>query len=51
MEKVKCKIDIEENEECKLCCRYCKERCVKVCIYAKRNLYEYLDEDCKNEIK
>lgn len=39
--EVRCRIDIEENSECKRCCAYCKDSCNKKCIFTKRNV------DCK----
>lgn len=44
LDNIKCKIDIEENSECKCCCRYCKDTCNKKCIMAKRNC------DCDSEV-
>lgn len=38
-----CKIDIEEDSECKKCCKYCNNKCSKQCIFDKRNV------ECKNE--
>lgn len=44
---IKCKIDIEENSECKSCCKECKKTCEKKCIFAKFNRHW----DCKNQVK
>ena len=33
-----CKIDIEENSECKRCCNTCKNTCERKCIFTKRNV-------------
>ncbi|XZH83073.1 hypothetical protein ACSW8T_15530 (plasmid) [Clostridium perfringens] len=41
---IKCKINIEENENCIKCCKYCNNRCEKNCIFVKRNM------SCDNEI-
>jgi hypothetical protein len=40
-----CKIDIEEDSECKKCCKLCKLTCERKCIFAKRNA------ECNNQVK
>lgn len=35
-----CKIDIEENSDCKKCCLYCENTCEKKCVFAKFNNYD-----------
>lgn len=39
-----CKIDIEENSECKKCCKDCKSLCNKKCVFLKTNL------ECDNKV-
>lgn len=36
--KILCKIDIEENSECKRCCASCKNKCEYECIFSKRHM-------------
>ena len=43
----KCKIDIEENSECTMCCKECENTCEKKCIFAKFNRHW----DCGNQVK
>lgn len=42
---VLCKIDIEENSNCKKCCKYCNIDCSKKCVFCKTDL------DCTNKIE
>lgn len=36
--EILCKVNIEEDEECTKCCKVCKEKCNKCCIFDKRNM-------------
>ncbi|WP_163279375.1 hypothetical protein [Clostridium sporogenes] len=33
-----CKISIEENSKCKICCKYCNNPCENKCVFTKTNL-------------
>lgn len=44
---MKCKIDIEEKEECTDCCIDCKEPCEKKCVFTKKHSDII---DCDNQI-
>ncbi len=37
--------DLAMTPECIKCCKYCKEKCERECIFSKRN------EDCDHEIE
>lgn len=39
-----CKVDIEENSNCKKCCKDCTIKCSKRCIFDKNNV------NCDNQI-
>lgn len=39
-----CKINIEENSQCKKCCKHCNKKCNIQCILDKRNI------DCTDKI-
>mgnify|MGYP000658426286 CR=1 FL=1 len=45
-----CKIDIEENADCKKCCLDCKNTCERKCVFAKFNNYEN-GIRCNNKIE
>jgi len=44
---VLCKIDMEENSDCKKCCKYCskKDTCETRCVFLKTDL------DCGQQTK
>ena len=46
MNDILCKIDIEENSDCKLCCKDCKhsDKCEIRCVFLKSDL------DCGNKV-
>ena len=35
---VLCKVDIEEDSECKECCKECEEKCDERCVFDKFNI-------------
>ncbi|MBS5307821.1 hypothetical protein [Clostridium sp.] len=39
-----CKIDIEEDSNCKNCCKECNSKCEQQCIFDKRSV------KCDNQI-
>lgn len=33
-----CEIDIEENSQCKKCCKHCNNKCERKCVFCQTSL-------------